>query len=135
MSALVHASERTVNDWERDVSSPKASVLAALAQHGFDVRYVVTGSRDYAPPVVVTPEEQLLLAHWRQASKQVRRAALGALIGAPVEAALKHVQQTILGSVGHVTTGDMHIQDGRMTVQAPAAPYVPPAKPRKRSGK
>jgi transcriptional regulator with XRE-family HTH domain len=42
---LAGAKKRTLVDWESDVSSPTAKQLAALAAHGVDVLFVLTGSR------------------------------------------------------------------------------------------
>lgn len=37
------AARRTLNDWEKGVSSPTAVQLSALYEHGVDVQYVLTG--------------------------------------------------------------------------------------------
>ena len=76
------AGKTTVIAWERGSAFPNASFLALLAEHGLDVAYVVTGSRKGPPPLALTAEEQVMLEHFRNASKEVRRAALGALLGA-----------------------------------------------------
>lgn len=81
-AALAGASKRTLQDWERGVSSPTAAALKALSASGVDVRWVITGSRDYEPPPALTAEEQVLLERWREASREVRNAAFGALLGA-----------------------------------------------------
>ncbi|WP_082608229.1 helix-turn-helix transcriptional regulator [Acidovorax sp. Root219] len=73
------AKKRTLIDWEKGVSSPTAAQLAALAGLGVDVQYVVTGSM--APPALGA-EESTLLSYFREATPEVRRAAMGALIGA-----------------------------------------------------
>lgn len=130
----VGASKRTLQHWENGQSAPTAGDLACMALLGYDVRYVITGNRDYAPPPPLSAEEQVLLGHWRAASKATKNAALGALIGATVGAATRHVQQTIHGSVGHLTTGDAHITDGRMTVQDGRAGYAEKAKAPKKPG-
>lgn len=39
------AKKNTVIDWQNDVSSPPAAKLAALAEAGVDVTYVITGYR------------------------------------------------------------------------------------------
>lgn len=61
------AKKNTVIDWQKDVSSPPASKLAALAGIGVDVLYVVTGRREQAAskteqPVQITDEHRLRLA-------------------------------------------------------------------------
>lgn len=44
-SAAAGAKRRTLVDWERNVSSPTAVQLSALAGIGVDIQYVVTGIR------------------------------------------------------------------------------------------
>lgn len=78
---------------ERGLAVPGGEVLAALATAGADVRYILTGERDGPVPLALTAEEQTMLDYFRQASKEVRRAALGALLGAAVPAA-SHVGGT-----------------------------------------
>lgn len=76
------STKRTQLNHEQGVGTPTAAALAAWAVVGLDVLYVVTGERDgQAPPPPPSPEEQTLLAYWRDASKEVRGAALGALVG------------------------------------------------------
>jgi len=67
---------------ERGLAVPGGEVLAALATAGADVIYILTGQGGKASPVALSAEEQVLLSHYREASKEVRRAALGALLGA-----------------------------------------------------
>lgn len=81
-AAVAGAKKRTLIDWEQSVSSPTAVQLAALARIGADVRYIVTGDRNYEPPPPLTAEEQTMLGYFRQAEPAVRRAAMGALLGA-----------------------------------------------------
>lgn len=61
------------------MSSPTAVQLAALAGVGVDVSFVVKGTM---APEALAVEEQTLLGYFRAASPEVRRAALGALVGA-----------------------------------------------------
>lgn len=80
---LAGAKKRTLIDWEKDVSSPTAVQLAQLAAAGADVLYILTGGREGPPPApALSAEEETMLAYFRDASKEVRRAALGALLGA-----------------------------------------------------
>ncbi len=83
------------SNYEQGKRAPDADYLAAIAGAGVDVRYVITGERDYAAPTALTAEEQTMLDYFRQASPAVRRAALGALIGAPAEAAGTSVKATV----------------------------------------
>lgn len=67
---------------ERGAAMPGGDVFVALAKAGADVRYVLTGEREIPAANALTAEERTLLTYFRDASKEVRRAALGALIGA-----------------------------------------------------
>ena len=67
-------------NYETDARRPDADYLAAIAASGVDVLYVLTGNSDGVPPQPLTPEEQVLLDHFRSAPEAVRRAALGALL-------------------------------------------------------
>lgn len=88
---------------ERGVSIPGSEVLAALAQHGVDVRYVLTGERDSRSPVVLSGDEQLLLEYYREAVPAVRKAAMAAL------------QSGAAHSTGQSVVGDNAIQIGSVT--------------------
>lgn len=103
------AGKTTVIAWERGSAFPNAAFLALLAEHGLDVAYVVTGSRKGPPPLTLTAEEQVLLDHFRSASKEVRRAALGALLGA--QAGGINLSNTATGAVQVGSAG------GRVTVK------------------
>lgn len=89
--------------YERGLSVPGCQVMALAAGAGVDVRYVVTGARDYDPPPALTVEEQVLLGYFRSASPPVRKAALGALVGAQPSSSPAVV---VRGSVGHTVVGD-----------------------------
>lgn len=82
-AGLVGASKGTQFNYERNSAAPTAIALAVWATVGLDVLYVVMGRREgdspFAPP---TQEEQVLLGYWRNGTKEGRRAAMGALIGA-----------------------------------------------------
>ena len=76
------AKKRTLIDWEKGVSSPTAAQLAALSLVGVDVQFVVTGA---LAAKALSPEEATLVGYFRDASPEVRRAAMGALIGAAAQ--------------------------------------------------
>lgn len=114
----VGSTKRTVQHWESGASAPTAGDLAQMALLGFDVRYIVTGSRDYAAPEPLSAEEQVLLLHWRAASRDTRNAALGALIGAASSARTK---QVFNAPVGGVAQGQATV--GPVTIHQAGAPY------------
>ena len=97
-------------NYEKGERHPDSAYLAAIAAAGADVLYVLTGERDGPAPVTLSAEEETMLAYFREASKEVRRAALGALLGASapvgggqqVNSASGAVQ--VLGSKNRVTT-------------------------------
>jgi len=95
-------------NYETGKRSPDASYLEAAASLGIDVRYVITGSRDYDPPPALTAEEQTLLAYFRQAAPPVRKAALGALLGA---SAGPGPGVLVTGKVGQHIAGDVQQSD------------------------
>lgn len=66
----------------------------ALAAADFDVMYVLTGKRSGSSTEALTAEEQTMLGYFREASKEVRRAALGALLGAAAPAAATTTTKT-----------------------------------------
>lgn len=83
-AALAGATRKALFNWESDAASPNAAALAVWADAGLDVLYVVTGQRagGVKPAPTLTAEEETMLGYFRDASKEVRRAALGALLGA-----------------------------------------------------
>lgn len=95
-------------NYETGKRSPDAAYLAAASELGIDVRYVITGSRDYDLPEPLSAEEQTLLSYWRQASSDTRKAALGALVGAKPGPAPRVL---VTGKVGQHIHGDVHQSD------------------------
>lgn len=83
-AALSQSTRKALFNWESGIASPNAAALAAWAAVGLDVLYVVTGQRagGVKPAPTLTAEEETMLGYFRDASKEVRRAALGALLGA-----------------------------------------------------
>ena len=97
---------RSQRNYESGERNPDSAYLAAIAAAGADVLYILTGERDGPAPVTLSAEEETMLAYFREASKEVRRAALGALLGASVPVA-SHVGGT--HSQHSSGTGAMHI--------------------------
>lgn len=89
--------------YERGLSVPSGEVLIALIQAGADVTYILVGDRSFAPVKTLNAEEQVLLDHYAIASRAVRTAALGALIGA--RPAGSGIEQVFHGQVGQVVEG------------------------------
>jgi transcriptional regulator with XRE-family HTH domain len=99
--------KRAQVNYEADERQPDAGYLAAIAAKGADVLWIITGQREYTPPPALSAEEQTLLAYFRQASSEVRRAALGALLGAAAPAPGRSATQVFHGNVrGEVIAGD-----------------------------
>jgi len=79
---LAGAKKRTLIDWEGGVSSPTAVQLAALATHGVDVLYILTGQRNPnlddprpAPPKYIPPppDEEWLMDAYRFSSAEGKK--------------------------------------------------------------
>lgn len=119
---LAKVGRKTQFNYESGDRFPDAAYLAAVAAAGVDVRYVVTGERDYVPPPALSAEEQRLVALYRLADAAVRKAVLGALaVGevpmeekrralavspAPAKTARRGATVTIHGDVGQKIEGD-----------------------------
>ena len=75
-AALAGASKHAQINWEKGAASPNAAALAAWADAGLDVLYVVTGQRSQpVPPAQELPrQEQEWLALYRNSSEEVRAA-------------------------------------------------------------
>ena len=96
-------------NYEKGMRFPDARYLAALAERGVDVLYVLTGRHS---ATALSPEEQTLLAYYRDAPAAVRRAAMGALVGGAQPGGM-----TMTQSGGGVQVGQ---SGGPVTVGAPA---------------
>ena len=103
---------RSQQNYEKGDRNPDSAYLAAIAAAGADVLYILTGQHagGVKPAPTLTAEEETMLGYFRDASKEVRRAALGVLLGASapvgggqqVNSASGAVQ--VLGSKNRVTT-------------------------------
>ena len=87
VAAQLGATKRSVINWEGGAALPGAEVLARYAAAGADVLYILTGQHagGVKPAPTLTAEEETMLEYFRDASKEVRRAALGALLGASTQ--------------------------------------------------
>lgn len=110
----VGISARSQRNYESGERSPDADYLAALVALGMDVMYILSGqpAGGASPAQGLTAEEETLLSYFRDASKDVRRAALGALLGASVP-----IAGQARGS-GQNVVGDNAIQIGSVSGKA-----------------
>lgn len=112
MAEKLGATKRSVINWEGGAALPGAEVLAGYAAVGADVLYILTDSRTPPkadPGLVLSAEEKLMLEYFRDASKEVRRAALGALLGAAANPAG--------GSTGIVKGGIFSSAIGKVSIK------------------
>lgn len=93
---------------ERGASIPGGEVLAALAERGADVRYILTGQEPEPPAEVAqTAEEVTMLRCFRAADPVTQRAALGALLtSTPANALVSGMNMSNLGD-GNVQIGSI----------------------------
>lgn len=77
-AALAGASKHAQINWEKGAASPNAAALAAWAEAGLDVLYVVTGQRTggatAAPAPALAPDEEILLDNYRNCPPDARAA-------------------------------------------------------------
>ena len=93
--------KRAQINYESGVRLPDAGYLAAIAAAGADVRYILTGQREGPAPVVLSAEEQTMVAYMREAPAQLRKAALGVLLSgsAPAAGNTVKVSRSLFSSV------------------------------------
>lgn len=117
LAELAGTTRKTQFNYETDARRPDADYLAAIAAAGADVNYILTGKRGGPSPVVLTAEEQTLLDYFRDASKEARRGALGALLGAAGAVGAGSFNQTNLGH-GAVQIGKVGARAGVKVTKA-----------------
>jgi len=88
-------------NYEADLRSPDAGYLAAVAAHGIDVQYVLTGERSSK---AIAPDEQALLAAYRALDARGKLAAIGALTGLQQPASGSSIR--VGGDVGQYFEGN-----------------------------
>lgn len=98
LADLLGISLRSQQNYEKGDRSPDANYLAAIAAAGADVRYILTGQREGPAPVVLSAEEQTMVAYMREASPALRKAALGVLLSGTTESGNKAVVKRSLFS-------------------------------------
>ncbi|MFT4509855.1 helix-turn-helix domain-containing protein [Caballeronia sp. 15711] len=72
--------------YEKGLRYPDASYLAGIAEVGVDVLYLLTGRTSDPATLVLDPDEERLLAGYRELKSREKRGVLGlvaAIIGAP----------------------------------------------------
>lgn len=67
--------------YESGDRSPDTAYLAAIAEAGADVRYIVTGDREGPPPLVLATDEQVLLDGYRALDAATRKRVLAFILG------------------------------------------------------
>lgn len=75
VAELVGVGKTTVINWEKGASSPTAVQLAALAEVGVDVLFVLTGQRSQPVPEAATlsPRQRALLDNFDNTSEEGRK--------------------------------------------------------------
>lgn len=75
LAEVAMSSKRTVIDWEKGVSSPTTVQLAALAEAGADVLYIVAGQRSQgvAEVELLPSDERVLLDSYRRCNPEAKR--------------------------------------------------------------
>lgn len=94
---------------ERGAAVLGGEVLAALAAHGFDVLYVLSGECSKPQIPTLSSDEQLLLDSYREAPPAVRKAALVALLSTDANAGAPRQQQIFHGGVSQVQKVDGNV--------------------------
>ncbi|RKJ83801.1 helix-turn-helix domain-containing protein [Aeromonas veronii] len=120
---------RTLQDWERGLSTPPALQLSALDSVGFDVQYIITGRRqsdglgESAVHQAVLDAVDLLSLEDKVDAAQLAKAVVKLIAKSvpdtePAAGSITNsgdgVQQNFVGStVGKVVTGDITIGKGK----------------------
>lgn len=100
--ALAGVKRNAQMNYENGSRTPDAVYLAALAKHGIDVGYVVTGEIQSAR---LAPDEALLLQAYRGLDQAGKTAALGAVVG--IGQAASGTTQNFHDTVGQVAGRDI----------------------------
>lgn len=65
-------SRRALSDWENGRTTPNSEALALMSVMGFDVLYIVTGTRSTGTESTLAPDEHNLLEVWRHTDDKGR---------------------------------------------------------------
>ena len=98
-AAIAATTKQTLFSWETGKTAPDGFQLSVLAGAGVDVMFVLSGTRNAS---ALSADEATVLQYYREATPAVRRAALGALIGAVPGASAQTQRQ------GNVTLSDLN---------------------------
>ncbi|MFT0733886.1 helix-turn-helix domain-containing protein [Ralstonia wenshanensis] len=116
-AALGGVTVKTQVLYEKSERVPDANYLAAVAQHGVDVLYVLTGQH---VPSLLSAEEGVVLAGYRELDARGRAGVL-ALIGG-LSAAAADVQPVKAGKRSQIIVGGSNnVQVGNVRTKTPAA--------------
>ncbi|HZH44277.1 MAG TPA: helix-turn-helix transcriptional regulator [Lysobacter sp.] len=110
-AALGGVSRRTQAAYEAASTAPDVAYLSAIAAHGADVVYILTGR----PAATVSSEESELLRRYRGASPEIRAAAL-AVLGTATAATQPTGGVTVNGGAGQVVSGPLTVGEQSFTV-------------------
>jgi len=77
-AGLGDASLRSQIEWEKGKAFPNAKVLAAIAEAGADVQYILTGIRS---STALSPDEQMLIAGYRALDARGKAGVFGVIGG------------------------------------------------------
>ncbi|WP_028489009.1 helix-turn-helix domain-containing protein [Thiothrix lacustris] len=78
LAEMAGTTKKSQIDYEKNSAQPKSGYLAAIAQAGADVQYILTGVRSAS---TLAADERLLLERYRAAAPAGKDAILGAAIG------------------------------------------------------
>jgi len=118
-AALAGAGRKTQFNYEIGERSPDGAYLAAIAEAGADVQYILTGEH---AATVLEPEERVLIQSFRRSPVELRKAALRILIAEEVHASRS---STIHGDVNQNIGGDASFA-GAVTFNVAGSQKHPP---------
>ena len=112
-AARLGVDRKSVAGWESGKRLPDGiSRLGLMKVFGADINYLLTGEGG-KPTQRLSAEEQTMLEYFRSATPTVRRAAMGALLGAasPVKSTMENIANSGAG-IQQVNVGDGAVMIG-----------------------